>query len=236
MSTLVSVLCLPLPSLHAFDFYEIFLLLVIIIHCIIVSRDWAHVYEWLLSKNFERLCVCACTRRAWGRSREGSLFAQAPASMIMAQCYQASICGSMLCIRHQYGCALCINMAHCCASCIQMAQFGLIICIMHSHGSVQCIMHKIILLIDELYWWIWLNYTHSIDVHQASIVSITQCCASGINMAVHIMLQYIYGSMLCIHSSMMYIRHQYGLYQACIHVTQCCASGIIIHGTIILLY
>ena len=28
MSILVSVLCLPLPSLHAFDFYEIFLLLV----------------------------------------------------------------------------------------------------------------------------------------------------------------------------------------------------------------
>ena len=28
MSTLVSVLCLPLPSLHAFNFYEIFLLLV----------------------------------------------------------------------------------------------------------------------------------------------------------------------------------------------------------------
>ena len=31
MFTLVSVLCLPLPSLHLFDFYEIFLLLVIIL-------------------------------------------------------------------------------------------------------------------------------------------------------------------------------------------------------------
>ena len=31
MSTLISVLCSPLPSLHPFDFYEICLLLVIII-------------------------------------------------------------------------------------------------------------------------------------------------------------------------------------------------------------
>ena len=31
-STRVSVLCLPLPSLHAFDFYEIFLLVLAILN------------------------------------------------------------------------------------------------------------------------------------------------------------------------------------------------------------
>ena len=44
----------------------------------------------------------------------------------------------------------------------------------------------------------WLNAVHPqlIDVHQASIAFITQCCALAINVAVH-----HYGSMLCIHSS-----------------------------------
>ena len=41
MSTLISVLCLPLPSLHILDFYEIFLLLVIYIDSCIVCINVA---------------------------------------------------------------------------------------------------------------------------------------------------------------------------------------------------
>ena len=60
----------------------------------------------------------------------------------MAQCYQASICGSLLCNKHQYGCASCNNMPQCCASYIVWLKFRLIICIMHQYGWVMC-MHSI---------------------------------------------------------------------------------------------
>ena len=77
---------------------------------------------------------------------------------------------SMLCIRHQYGCEPQLLLP--------------IICIMHPYGSVLCIMHQnygSILCTPSL------NAVHPwlIDVHQASIVSIAQCCASGNNVAVH---------------------------------------------------
>ena len=42
VSTLVSVLCLPLPSLHSFDFYEIFLLLVYICIAILLIGRVLH--------------------------------------------------------------------------------------------------------------------------------------------------------------------------------------------------
>ena len=103
----------------------------------------------------------------------------------------------MLYIMHYNGWIIkfapCIHMAKYCASCIKiMAQ--------------SCAP--------------WLNAVHPrlIDVHQASTVSIAQCCASGINVAVH------HASIwfdACIHGSMMCIRHQYGL---------CCVSGL--HVTI----
>ena len=119
------------------------------------------------------------------------------ASIIMARCcapiahsYQASICGSMLCIWHQYGCASCI-MAQCCALCINHDgsillnhQYGSVLCIRHQlwlnhvhHGSLRAVHPR---LIDVHQTSVWLN-----AVHQVSISLIAQCCVPGINVVVH---------------------------------------------------
>ena len=115
----------------------------------------------------------------------------------MAQCYQASICGSVLCIRHQYGCASCINMAQCCALCITMAHFCSMISIMDQYCSVLCIMY--------------LNYYGSILCIMAECCASTaHWCASGINMA----QCYVSG----INMAQCYVSG--------INVAQCCPSGI----------
>ena len=121
----------------------------------------------------------------------------------MAQCYQASICGSMLHIRHQYGCASCINLAQYYASCINMPQFRSIICIMHqNYGPILCTMAQC---------------CASTAYRYASGISMARY-ALGINVAVHasiilwlnavhpcamMCIRHRYGLMLC-------IRHQYG--------------------------
>ena len=78
-----------------------------------------------------------------------------------------------------------------------MAQYCMCI-----HGSLMCIRHR---------------YGSMLCMHQASImltcstsnINMAQCCASGVNYSsmLCIMHQYIYGSMVYIHSSMMCNRH-----------------------------
>ena len=117
----------------------------------------------------------------------------------LMQSYQASICGSMLCIRHQYGCASCTNMAQCCASFINI--YGLNNLHHTSIYIAQYCASCIKIMAQSCAPWlnavhprlidvhqasiIWLNAVHQASiwlnaVHQASIIA--QCCASCINM------------------------------------------------------
>ena len=93
------------------------------------------------------------------------------------QCSMQCIHGSLMCIRHQCGCASCINVA------VHHASMWL--CIMHQYGSMLCI-HSSIMCIGHQY----VPSIHVVNaVHQASLwdnIMIQCCCAS------------VYGPMLCI--------------------------------------
>ena len=119
----------------------------------------------------------------------------------------------MLCIhdsiRHQYA-------AQCCASCINNSSIWLTNLnhasklwlslvypgsMLYIHGSLHQASVWLMLCIRHQYG--------SMLYIMASII--TQCCASGINVAVHHSSIYNYGLMLCIHGSMTCIRQQHVL-------------------------
>ena len=95
--------------------------------------------------------------------------------LCMAQYYQASICGSMLCIRDQYG-SIWLNSLHHASIWLSTVYHASKLWLnpMH-HGSILCI-HR--------------------SICCASGISVAQCFASGIDMALYMLCIRDYGSML----------------------------------------
>ena len=131
-----------------------------------------HASIWLNAVHSTSMGQYRCIMHAW-------LWCYAS----IAQCYQASICSSLLCIRHQYSCASCMNnMVQCCGSGINMAQCSASgINMAQSWHSVLCIRHQC-------------GCASYINMARC-YASTAQWCASGIIMAK-------YGSMLCSHQFM----------------------------------
>ena len=127
----------------------------------------------------------------------------------IAHSYQASIiilCGSMLCIRHQYGCASCI-MAQCCASCI------------HYDSILPNNLHHVSIWLSTVHHAskLWLNHVHHgsmLCIHGSIRHQYGSLRASGINMA------QCCASMAPSDISMAHCVHQVSI------MAQCCASGI----------
>ena len=231
-----------------------------ILSYILLQHAFSQASSWHVVQYASSLLLLCYKHQAGSCSAIYIRLAQCFASDInMAQCCIKQQYSSMLCIRHRYGSIwlnICPNAAHqelkwlnVVASCINN-NYGSMLCIhgsmlfiMHQygsciHGSMMCIRHQYGLMLCIMQASIWLD-------------NMAQYCASGINynsilcirhqLWLCIIIQH--GSMLCIHSSvvwrhrhglMLCIRHHYGTVwlnavQASIYSPmQCCVSGITI--------